>query len=379
MPLNNRISLTSEKASQYQAVRRKLLLLRLVLTAVFLLAWLVSGASVGLKIRLLNIQENFFALVALYFACFAVVSFVLSLPLEIYEEFFVEKRFGLSCQRASSWLADLLKSGGVGFVVSLAALEAIYYFLSQFPDTWWLWAAFFWFFLSIVMARIFPKLILPLFFKVQPLPDGPLRQQLFNLFGRYRVRLKEIMVLDFSKKTVKANAMVSGLGATKQIFLADTLLADFTPDEIASVLAHELGHYLRHDTIKLVFLSLIGALFSFGAAHLVFRALLPVFHLAAPSDIAGLPLLLLILFAAGLLLLPLQNGFSRRLERQADLFALEAANSPMAFMSMMTKLGQKNLSDFEPPFWMEFFFYDHPSLTKRIELARRFIRVGDHI
>lgn len=379
MSLNDPMPLTSEKARQYQSARRKLFLARLVLTMVFLLAWLLTGASQALKIRLLSVQDNFFGLIALYFSCFAVIGFIFSLPLDIYEEFFLERRFGLSHQGVKAWLSDLLKSGVIGLVVSLVSLEAVYYFLFRFAQTWWLWAAFFWFFLSIVMARIFPKLILPLFFKVRPLDEGPLRQKLFSLFGRYHVRLRQIMVLDFSKKTVKANAMVSGLGASKQIFLADTLLEHFTPDEIASVLGHELGHYLRHDTLKLVFSSLIAALFSFGLAHLALNALLPIFGFSSLSDVAGLPLLLLILFAAGLLLMPLQNGFSRRLERQADLFALESAGGPEAFISMMTKLGERNLSDFQPPFWMEFFFYDHPSLSKRIAMARRFIHAGDHI
>ncbi|MFA5039445.1 MAG: M48 family metallopeptidase [Candidatus Omnitrophota bacterium] len=377
MPLNNEV--TSEKARQYQAAKRRLFLVRMGLTVLFLLAWLLTGASHSLKVWLLGYQENFFFLVALYFACFAVVSFFFSLPLDIFEEFFLERRFGLSRQSWRAWSGDVLKSGLLAFVVSLISIEGVYFFLSQFPSFWWLWAAFFWFFLSIVMARIFPRLVLPLFFKVKPLEEGDLRQRLFTLFGRFRVRLKEIMVLDFSKKTVKANAMVSGLGSTKQIFLADTLLENFAPAEIEAVLAHELGHYLRHDTAKLVFTSLASALFSFAAAHLIFSAFLPVFGFAAASDVAALPLLLLILFGAGLLLLPLQNGFSRRLERRADAFALEATASPDAFISMMRRLGERNLADFQPPRWVEFFFYDHPPIGKRIAMARRFIHAGENI
>lgn len=376
LPKENK--LTSDKAKQYQAIKNKLFLVHLCLTAVFFLAWLFFGWSRSLKIYLLNFSEDFFPLVALYFSCFAFSSFLFSLPLDIYEEIACERRFGLSRQSWKSWAKDLLKSGVVSFLVTLVLVEAVYFFLSQFPGTWWLWAAFFWFLMSVVIAKFFPKIVLPLFYKVRPLPEGELKNRLLGLFGKYNVRIREIMELDFSKKTAKANAMVSGIGSTKQIFLADTLVENFSPQEIESVLAHELGHYLRHDTVKLVVFGLAGALFSFGIAYLLFGALLRAMGFSAPSDIAALPLLLLILFGAGLLLLPVQNGFSRMLEKRADLFALESV-PPAAFISMMQKLGERNLSDFQPPAWVEFFLYDHPPIGKRIAMARSFIHSGDNI
>ncbi len=327
----------------------------------------------------MSLREDFFSLTALYISCFLVLSFVAGLPLDVFEGFFLERRFRLSRQTFGEWFKDLLKKSAVAFVVSLVLLESVYFFLSQFPGSWWLWAACFWFFLSIVLARIFPYVILPLFFRVKPLEEGEVRRRILALFDRYRVRLKDIFVLDFSRKTVKANAMVSGLGATKRIFLADTLLEAFSPQEIEVVLAHELGHYLRHDTAKLVVTSLVSGIFSFGLAFVLFGYFLDVFGFAGPSDVAALPLLLLILFAAGFVLLPLQNGFSRVLERQADRFALEATRATEAFVSMMQKLGEKNLADFSPSRWVEIFLYDHPPIAKRIRMARVFQHAGEHI
>jgi len=369
----------SPEARRYQAIRYRLFFLRLFGSVAALLIFLCTGWSRALKVSLLAVREDFFSLSALYISCFLVLSFLVSLPLDVFEGFFLERRFRLGRQTFGGWFKDFLKKSAVAFIVAWVLLEGVYFFLSQFPGDWWLWAAFFWFFLSIVLARIFPYVILPLFFRVRPLEEGDVRRRIQALFERYRVRLKDVFVLDFSKKTVKANAMVSGLGATKRIFLADTLLESFTPQEIEVVLAHELGHYLRHDTAKLVIASLVSGLFSFGLAFVLFGHFLDVFGFAGPSDVAALPLLLLILFAAGFVLMPLQNGFARMIERQADCFALEATRSTEAFASMMRKLGEKNLADFSPSRWAEIFLYDHPPIAKRIRMARAFQNAGEHI
>ena len=379
MPQHGKNSLSAPLARQYQAMKHRLFLFRLIGSVAFLLLLLVTGWSRGLKVWLLGFGDDFFVIVALYVVCFSLIAFVASLPLDIYEGFFLERRFGLIRQNFQGWFFDLIKKSLISLVISVIFLEGIYFFLSEFSSVWWIWAAGLWFFLSVVLARIFPKVILPLFFKVTPLAQGDARARLMKLFGRYKVRLKDIYVLDFSKKTVKANAMVAGLGNSKQIFLTDTLLESFTPAETETVLAHELGHYLAHDTLKLVGAGLVGAFCSFGAAHLLFVRLLDLFGFSALSDIAGLPLLLLILFAAGLVLLPFQNAFSRMIEKEADRFALSATGSADIFVAMMRKLGEKNLADFEPTRWEEIFFYDHPPIGKRIAMAREFIHRGEGI
>lgn len=359
-------------------MRYRLFFFRLAATLVFLLVFLATGWSRALKVWLLTFQEDFFFLVALYVSCFSLLAFAVSLPLDAWEGFFLEHRFGLSRQTFRAWLKDLLKRSAISLVVSLVFLEGAYFFLSEFPRSWWLGAAGLWFFLSIVMARIFPQVILPLFFRVRPLGDGEVRRRLVALFERFHVKLKDIFVLDFSHKTVKANAMVSGLGSTKRIFLTDTLLEAFSPQEIEVVMAHELGHYLKHDTARLAAAGLASSLVSFGLAFLFFERLLSVFGFAAPSDVAALPLLLLILFAAGLFLLPVQNGFSRILERRADRFALEATRAAETFVSMMQKLADRNMADVRPPRWAEIMFYDHPPISQRIDMARTSY-AGEHI
>jgi STE24 endopeptidase len=371
MPQADSVVLQGGPAKQYQAIKYRLFFVRLVATVVFLLIFLATGWSRSLKVWLLTFREDFFSVVALYVSCFSLLASVLSLPLDAWEGFFLEHRFGLSRQSFPAWFKDFLKKSTISFVVTLVFLEGAYFFLSEFPRSWWLGAVGLWFFLSIVLARIFPQVILPLFFRVRPLEEGEVRQRLLGLFARFQIKLNDIFVLDFSKKTVKANAMVSGLGRTKRIFLTDTLLAAFSPEEIEVVMAHEVGHYLKHDTARMVAAGLVSGLVTFGLAFLCFDRLLSFFGFTAPGDVAALPLLLLILFAAGLLLLPLQNGFSRVLERRADGFALETTRANKAFISMMKKLAEKNLSDMQPPRWAEVMFYDHPPISRRIEMASR--------
>ena len=366
-------STTPQGAKQYQAMKNRLFLFNLVLNFAFLLVLLFTGWSRSLKIWLLNFRADFFSINALYFFVFSALGFILSFPLEFYEGFVLEHTFGLSRQNFKNWFKDLLKKSGIVLFVSLVMVEVVYFFLSRFSQTWWLWAAAFWFFISVVLTRIYPKVILPLFFHSKPLETGELRSRIFSLLEKYKIRLKDVYSIDFSKKTVKANAMVTGLGATKQIFLSDTLVDGFPYDEIEVVLAHELGHYISRDTIKLALASLCSALFSFFFAGILLDRLLFKFGFCALSDIAGLPLLLSILILMSLILLPLQNSYARFLEEKADDFALKATGNPKSFISMIARLGEKNFSEFSPSRLVEFFLYDHPPISKRIAKAQMYL------
>ncbi len=325
-----------------------------------------------MKALLLNIRDDFFSVNALYFFAFSVIVSVLSFPLDFYGDFILEHRFGLSNQSLKDWFKDVFKKACVGFVVSLILVEAVYFFLSQFSRSWWIWAAVFWLFVSVVVTRIYPKVILPLFYHPKPLEGGELRNRIFALLEKCKIPLKEVYVLDFSKKTVKANAMVTGLGATKQIYLSDTLLAEFPANEIETVLAHEVGHYVSRDTLKLSIMSFCSALISFFFIGIILDRLTIYFGFSAISDIAGLPLLSGILILASLSLAPLQNGYSRFLEDRADVFALKTTQDTGGFISAMERLGKKNFSDFSPSKFVEVFLYTHPPLSKRIARAKGF-------
>jgi STE24 endopeptidase len=298
MPEKKVDSLTSRDAKSYQAMKNRLF--HLGLQAAFCAVLLATGWSRALKVLLLGVRDDFFSLNALYFTAFSLLGALVALPLDFFEGFVWERRFGLSRQTLKGWVADAIKKGAVTFLVGLIFVEGLYFFLSEYPRTWWLGAAGFWFVLTVVMARIFPQVILPLFYKPRPLEAGPLRERLMNFMQGARVSCKDIYVLDFSKKTVKANAMVAGLGPTKRIYLSDTLVSAFSPPEIETVLAHEIGHYRYHDIRNLVGMGLATTLVSFYAAHLVLNDGASRLKLAALSDIAGLPLFFLVVLAMGL-------------------------------------------------------------------------------
>jgi len=362
---------TPQSAKKYQAMKNRLFLFNIILNFLFLLLFVLTGLSRSLKVSLANINflGGFAMFNGAYFACFAAIAFILSFPLEYYEGFVIEHRYGLSAQSLKAWVKDRIKKAAVSFVGSLILIEVVYYFLIKLPETWWLWAAIFWFIVSIVLTRIAPKVLLPLFYKYEPLSPGPLRDKVTEFLSRFKIKAQGVYCLNFSKKTVKANACVSGLGASKRIFFSDTMVKEFSDEEILAVLAHEAGHYLGGDTFKLSLWNLCSGLFSCFAASLCLDKLFPVFGLGAISDIAGLPLFIAVLMITGLLLLPAQNGFSRHLEKKADIFALKATGDKKSFISMMRKLANRNFSGLSPSRIVEIFLYDHPSIAKRIRLA----------
>ncbi len=372
MPEKERDNLTSTSAQRYQAMKNRLFLFHLFLQAGFLVLFLATGWSRSLKRMLLPVRDDFFSINALYLAAFSVIFWCVCFPLDYFEGYVWEHRFRLSRAPFTAWLADDLKKSLIAFFVALLLVEGVYYFLSVFPRTWWLAAAGLWFVVSVVISRVFPRFVLPLFFKVTPLAGGPLRDRLGVFCAGQGILLKDIFVLDFSRKTVKANAMVAGWGRAKKIFLSDTLVKDFAPEEVESVLAHEVGHTRHRDTWSLLFFGLGAALLSFFVAHRFMTHFSARLGFVAMSDIANLPLFLLILLGAGLFLLPVQNGFSRLLERRADAFALRATGRPDVFIAMMQRLGTKNLAQFAPARWVEIFLYDHPPMGARLRMARAF-------
>lgn len=369
-----------EERKRYQEERHGLFFLRLALDAgcllLFALArWSPFGLaqdfrwSQHLRIFLEGISRGTIALNALYISVFCAAAFCLALPLSFYEGFLLEHRYGLSRQDARGWFYDELKKGAVAFVVVLVLLEMLYIFIGHSPRRWWLWAAGLWFFISVVLARLAPQLLLPLFFKSRPLEAGPLKERLDRFLEHCRIPGNKLYVLDFSRKTAKANALVAGLGATKKIFLSDTLLQDFPDEETEVVLAHEVGHYVHRDVLRLAVAGFLFSLATFFVSARTLEYLAPRFGYAALADIATLPLLVLVTSAVGLLLMPLQNAFSRHIEIGADAFALKMTGAASAFVALMRRLGEKNLSDAAPTPLVEFFFYDHPPIAKRIERA----------
>jgi STE24 endopeptidase len=271
------------------------------------------------------------------------------------------------------WLGDLFKGLVLGLVLESLAIELVYALLAFQPNSWWLWVAIVMLFFSVVMANLAPVLILPLFYKFQPLPEGDLTKRLLALAGRAHTRVRGVFTMQMSSKTTAANAALMGLGNTRRIVIGDTMLDRYTPDEIEVVLAHELGHHVHRDLWKLIISQSALTLGGLYVVNVVLHWAVNTQHYyIGVADAATIPLLLALIGAFGLVVMPIGNSYSRLIEYQADEYALQSTGMVQAFKGAMTRLANQNLSDVEPSPLIEFLFHDHPSVGKRLKHAVKY-------
>jgi len=359
-----------DKAKAYQRKKQELTLFHLVLTPLVLLLAILTPMSLLLRQGATAVSTNPWIVVALYFLFFTFYMLLFDFPYSWYSGFSLEHRFGLSNQNFRAWLVNFFKKSLLAFLLSVALVEGLYALIRHFPDHWWVlaWASYA--LVSYVLGKIFPVLIVPLFYKYSKVEDDALKTRIFDLAKRYGLPVENVYALNLSKTTKKANAAFMGIGKTKRVVLSDTLIDQFTPDEIETVVAHELGHFKHHDIWRQLALGLVTSLISFWIVFSLMAPAAKFFGLEGVGDIASLPLLFLVFYAFSLVITPVQNGFSRVLERAADRFALKAFPHPDVFVSCMDKLGKVNLADPDPNPVYEWFFYDHPAIGKRIQMAK---------
>jgi len=361
-----------KQAKAYDRISRRLMVVDLALGAIYILAWLLLGWSEALKAALLELTSNEWLLVAAYGAVFGGIYYLIDLPLSYYEGFVLPHRFGLSNQDMRGWISDQIKSGLIIAGMGGLILEIIYAVLRAFPNTWWLWVAGILLIFSVLLANLAPVLLFPIFYKFVPLSeeDSGLVERLMRLAERANTHVQGVFKFDMSRRTKAANAALTGLGRTRRIILGDTLLNEFTPDEIETVLAHELGHLVNKDIPVGIFVQSAITLVGLYLASLGLLWGAQVFGFSGPADIAALPIFLLVMGLYGLVTMPLTNAYSRWRERRADQYALRMTGNPEAFASAMTRLANQNLSDADPEPWVEALLYSHPALGKRIAMAK---------
>ncbi|MBN8583238.1 MAG: M48 family metallopeptidase [Anaerolineae bacterium] len=362
-----------KQAKEYARIRRRLWLVDTAFGAIYALAWLFLGWSVSVREWLASITINEWILIPFYIAIFGGVYSLLNLPLSYYSGFVLPHRFGQSTQSFKDWLVDQLKGLAIGAPLGLIMLELLYLALRLTGDLWWLWAAGGLLLFNVILSNLAPVFIMPLFNKYVPLGDEhkDLEDRLLNLAKRANTKVKGVFKFDMSKRTKAANAALTGIGSTRRIILGDTLINEFTPDEIETVLAHELGHHVNKD---IPFLIISGTLLTTIGLFVASQALnyaVTVFSFTSVADVAAFPALSLILGAYGLLTQPLENALSRWRENMADDYALSSTGKHEAFASAFTRLANQNLGEIDPEKWVVFMFYSHPPLGERIAKARK--------
>ncbi|PYX78802.1 MAG: hypothetical protein DMG70_30295 [Acidobacteria bacterium] len=364
------------EARHYNRMRRWLGIADFLLGLAFLLVLLITGWTGTLRdLAYWAAHQNYSIAVFFYIFMLLLISKILGFGLDYYG-FRLEHRYQLSNQKLHSWLWDELKGWVVGLVLATVLVEILYFTIRQSPQNWWLIAWLVFIALFIFFAQIAPIIFLPLFYKFEPLENEELKERLLLLSERAGTRVRGVYEWKLSEKSKKANAALTGLGATRRILLADTLLQNYSNDEIEAVLAHELGHHVHKHIVKSLAVQALVTFVGFWVGDLALNYAVEQHGMFVTlSDFANLPLLVLVSTLLSFLLMPVLNAYSRHNERQADRYCFESIASVTPFISSMNKLADQNLAERAPSEWVEWFFHSHPAITKRVAAAKAWAKL----
>ncbi len=366
--------MTEERAGRYARRRHLTALLHLRMGLGFLLVMLFWGTK-----PLAELVEGSVAgallQTGLYAALFLLFYQVAIFPLEYYTGFLLEHQFGLSRQTFGAWLWQKVKQAVLSIILLVLMVEFVYFVLRRAPDHWWVYAGLGWLAVTVILSRVLPTLILPIFYRTHPLEDLEVSERLRRLADEAGLGLSGVFTFALGRETRKANAALVGWGSTRRVLLADTLLANFTPAEVESIFAHEVGHHVHLDIWKETVLGGVAAMFVFALCQKVVDMAAPRLDIEVAS-VVSLPLLALVLMVFALFLLPLQNGFSRRLEKRSDIYASRHTSEPRALLTAFAKLARLNLAQRRPHRLVELLLYSHPPIEKRMSyVAREIVRI----
>lgn len=370
------VPLNEDKASRYHRLRRRAELLGAAAAGAVLLALVLTGAALTLRERGSGVgtvigrgfeEPGTVAGVALLLSA---LLHLVELPFAWYLGYWLEHRYGLSTQTPRQWLRDHVIGALVSTVVAVAGASVVYATLRWSADWWWAMSAALLAVAMVGLVQVTPVLLLPLFYRFKPLDRPSLVERLLALAARAETRVVGVYEWTLSAHTRKANAALAGMGRTRRILLADTLLADYSDDEIEVILAHELSHHVHHDLWRGMALQTLLLVAGFFVAHLVLVAFAAPLALRGIDDPAGMPLILLTAGVCSAAFLPVANAMSRTQERRADRFALDLTRQAPAFISAMKRLSQQNLAEERPSRLVQWLFYSHPPIRERLQAAR---------
>ncbi len=344
-----------------------------IISFVLLYLFIDLGYSLSLQKYVQTFTENSYLVFILFVFAIGIISSIFFMPVNIYTGFYLEHKYNLSNQTFFKYFIENVKSTLVGLVIGVPILLLFFFVITQFGDLWWLVFASAMFLISVVLSQLFPILIMPIFYKVIPLQDEELKTRISNLAKGAGIRVENVFSFDMSKNTKKANAAFTGLGKTKRIILGDTLLNDYTIDEIETEIAHELGHYKHKHIVKNLIFGTVSSFLTFFIISILYKNSLSWFDFESINQIAALPLLSLWAMIIGLIQSPIGNILSRKYEYEADRYAIESTLKTESFINTLNKLTDQNLGDREPHPFIEWFFYSHPSIKNRVNAIKNYV------
>jgi STE24 endopeptidase len=366
----------SPEARTYSRIRRWLGIAEFLLGMALLAILLATGWTGWLRdVAYRGAFQSYAFAVFLYVLMLVSISKLLGFGMDYYS-FRLEHRYQLSNQKPRAWILDEIKEFAVTVVLAAGLIELLYFIIRHFPQSWWVLAWFGFLVVTVLLAQLAPVILFPIFYKFEPLQDEELKLRLVRLGERAGTRVRGVYKWHLSEKSKKANAALTGLGSTRRIILADTLLENYSADEIEAVLAHELGHHVHKHILKGIGIQAAVTFAGFWAADWVLHYAIDRWHVFDTlSDFANLPLVVLTFAVLSFLLMPALNGFSRFNEREADRYAFENIGSIAPFVSSMNKLAEQNLAERTPSRWVEWWFHSHPAMARRIAAAESWARM----
>jgi STE24 endopeptidase len=374
--------LNEDRATRYHRLRRRADLLGTAAAGVVLLGLSLTGGSARLRELAAALSQwvpetlNDAVMVMLVTVLIMLMLAIIELPFAYYQGHLLEHRYGLSTQSTTHWLSDQGKGVLLGLTLAIFGTAVVYYALRAWPDDWWWMSAAIFALATIGLAQLAPVVLLPIFYKFKPLDRPALVDRLMKLAARAGTSVNGVFEWVLSSHTRKANAALAGLGRTQRILLSDTLLADYSEDEIEVILAHELAHHVHRDLWRGIAVQAVALFGGFYLASVVLNAAAGPLSLRGTSDPAGLPVLMLTAGLWTFVLLPVVNAISRAQERAADRYALTTTRNVDAFVSAMKRLSQQNLAEDYPSELVRLMFYSHPPIRERIDAAKAFGREG---
>jgi STE24 endopeptidase len=358
-------------SKKYNNIKLFLSIFESITGFVLLFLFVLLGISTSLENYLSKIFSSSYIQFIFYVLCVGFAGGIIFFPVSYYSDFYLEHKYNLSNQTFWEWIWEDVKGLIVSLIIGIPVLLIFFYLLNVFGNLWWLLFAIILFFLSVVLAQIVPILILPLFYKISPLQNEELKNRIQKLAQGAGIKVENVYKFNMSKNTKKANAAFTGLGKSKRILLGDTLLDNYSFDEIETVIAHELGHYKRKHIVKNIFIGTVSSFLTLFIIAWLYKVSISWFGFKSVIQIAALPLLGLWGMLVGLVLTPITNIISRKFEYQADEYAIISTGKKEAFISTLEKLTEQNLGDKEPNPFVEWFFYSHPSIKNRIAAIKK--------
>ncbi|UCC39851.1 MAG: M48 family metallopeptidase [Candidatus Aminicenantes bacterium] len=361
-----------QQARHYEKEKRLLGLASMVLSLIILLGLYYSGFSSWLAN--VNIGSSIIWTFLIYVGSFLIILGFLGLPLSFYSGYIHEHKWNFSNHTIKSWLWEQVKAFLVGLILMILLVGLLFWIMAISPRYWWLIGGLAFAFVSVVLATIFPVVILPVFNKYTPIQKKELTDPLEKILSEGGLKSSGFFKEDMSRQTKKENAFLAGLGKTRRVVLGDNLMESMSIPEIESVIAHEVGHYKHRHIWKNLVVGTVQGLAVFFILNWVMKVLFSQFLSTTRWNLALFPMFVILMGGISSFLFgPLNNTLSRHFEKQADRYALKAIRDKKAFMTSMAGLADRNLSNAYPEWWVKLLYYSHPPIGERLKMAEDFL------